>query len=111
LPVYNPKRFVNPEALRRITPEALVRLLKPHKVFCERRGLRLPSLKEAANIDLDRLAEILATPTVDTPADLADALYFTNAMATPEGMHALSTYSRMTSPCSNLGAPRPNLET
>src|SRR3954469_24021709 len=48
VPVYNPKRFVDPDALRRVPPGALLELLEPHKTFFEHRGLRLPSKRDAA---------------------------------------------------------------
>lgn len=90
MPVFNPKRFVHPEALRRIRPRALLDLLRPHRGFLDGRELRLATSARAADkLDLTKLATILATPGPDTPTDLVDALYYINAMATPEGMHLL----------------------
>jgi hypothetical protein len=87
--VFNPKKFADPQGLRRVRPTARLDLLRPHKTFFDRHGLRLPPARDADSLDYPALAAIIANPGRDMPAALVDALFYTNAMATPEGMDAL----------------------
>lgn len=87
--VYKIKRFVRPESLREISPKSLLALIRPYRSFFTAQGLALPRTKEAAKLDLRKLSKILATSDLQPPRGLTDALYFTNEMATPEGMDAL----------------------
>jgi hypothetical protein len=90
VPVYRLKRFASPEVLRKISPQALLALLRPHRVPLAVRGLSLPRVRDATKLDHAALLRILAAPDADLPRDLADAFYYINEMATPEGMDALA---------------------
>lgn len=89
MPVYQIKRFTRIETLRSIRPKSLLALLRPHRKFFAEQNLTLPPAKEAAKLDLSKLAQLLATPELHPPRVLADALYYINEMATRAGMDAL----------------------
>src|SRR5688500_6332937 len=86
---FNVREFIRPETLRTIAPQSLLTLLRPHRQFFEGAGLKLLTVRNANELDLQRLAAILGTPDLRMPVRLADALYRINEMATPEGMDAL----------------------
>ncbi len=86
---YNPKRLTNPNIIRSIDPTRLLDLLQSHRDYLRDRGLPLPSARKAASLDLDRLAEILMTPTEKTPQSLLNAIFLIDELATPAGMDAL----------------------
>lgn len=85
----NLRPFTSPENLRAITPIYLLRLLEPHRSYFDARGLQLPPAESRLEPDYELLAEILATPDMDTPSTLIDALFFVTELATAEGMDAL----------------------
>lgn len=89
MPVYKLNRLVHPGTLRGINPRSLLRVLQPHRTFFDRHGPPLPAVRDAAKLDLDGLARVLAQPDLHPPKGLADALYYINELATPEGMDAL----------------------
>jgi len=69
------KRFANVAVLKRINPKLLTEFLTPFQNFLvDRRGLAWPD--DSIDLDHTRLAEILMSPTEDTPDELLDALYF-----------------------------------
>jgi hypothetical protein len=72
-----------------IHPRYLLELLHPFRDFFDHRNLPLPRRSVNPKLDYDTLAKIIATPDIDTPKDLADALYFIHELSTVEGMEAL----------------------
>jgi hypothetical protein len=89
MPNLKTKRFSNPETLKRIGDDMLIRLLSPFRDFFINRGLVLPAASGHANIDYDALAEVLMSPDTDSPDELADILYYMHEMSTPEAMDNL----------------------
>jgi len=85
---FRPRRFSNRNTLRSIATERLLAFLRPHSVFLDSRGLRLP-LHAPWELNYEALAEILMLPDANTPPDLVDAIYLVDEMATPEGMESL----------------------
>jgi hypothetical protein len=86
---YNLRHFSHAEALKHIAREHLIALLAPHAGFFSGRGVAIPSAASRQSIDYEGLVKTLMTPDIDTPKDLADALFFINEMATTEGMACL----------------------
>ena len=106
---FNPRRFADPDFLKTIAERHILALLRPYAGYFARRGVELPSgervlmaaepvalyegrpvRSEPANgVDYERLAGVLVDPDEEMPADLVDALYLINEMATPEGMEEL----------------------
>ena len=87
----NLRRFAHPGTLKSIARGRLLTLLSPYASFLNSRGFRLPEQDGSENVDYEALAGILASPDTDTPAEMADALFFIHEMATPEGMDSLLT--------------------
>ena len=83
------KRFSDPDSLRRVGPTYLLELLAPHADFFLAKGLALPGEASAAQLDYDLLGSILLTPDESTPPDLAESLFYINALATDESMDSL----------------------
>jgi hypothetical protein len=68
------KSLAQPDLLKRIQPENLIRLLEDHRMFFEMKGFDVP--REAhLEIDYLTLAAVLAQPDEDMPGDLVDALH------------------------------------
>jgi len=92
MPTYNLQRFSNPDALKAVSIDCLLRFLSPHIGFFKMRGLDLDeSSGEEEDFDYPALVDILMTPDEDTPKELVDALYYVHEMATLEGMDFLLT--------------------
>ena len=73
------KRFSNSSILKRIEPELLMQFLYPYRAFLvNRQGLAWPCNPE--EFDHVALAKILMSPSVDTPDELLDALYFVDGL-------------------------------
>lgn len=91
--IFSIKSFTDRNSLARISPGHLVKLLKKNRKYFVRRGLQWPDIhKPDFAFDLDRLAEILATPeqsSTDFPSGLADALWAINDVANSQGMDAI----------------------
>lgn len=81
---YNLRRFSDPDALKKVSPERLLELLRPHAGFFTKRGVTLPADADAEALDYEGLVSVFMSPDTDTPKGLGDALYFINEMATPE---------------------------
>lgn len=86
---FNPKHFTDAEVLRTIKPEHLYKLVQPHAAYFGDRELSLPSARQAATLDVDRLAKILESPDEAIPQDLLNAIGYIDEMATPGGMDGL----------------------
>jgi len=86
---FNLRRFSQPDTLRAIRPDHLIRLLSPHGKFFADRGVTLPSLGSEDGLNFEALVHVFMTPDTDTPSELANALYFIHEMATPDGMDEL----------------------
>jgi hypothetical protein len=80
-------RFANVDALKRMHPDCLLALLRPHEAYLRRRGLALSA--GGGEVDCDLLAAILLAPDDAMPLDLVDALYCIDEMSTPDGMDRL----------------------
>src|SRR5208283_3525378 len=68
------KSLAQPDLLRRIQPENLIRLLEEHRIFFEMKGFAIPPDAQL-EIDYLTLAAVLAQPDEDMPGDLVDALH------------------------------------
>jgi len=86
---FNLRRFSDPDGLKRIRPEHLLALLRPHEAFFNGRKVELPPDGHADGLDYPALVDVFITPGSDTPRELADALFLIHEMATTEGMDAL----------------------
>jgi len=89
MPAVSLRRFTNADALQKIGPIFLIELLAPHHTFLTNRGFALPVPPGTEPFDYETLAGIFGRPDTDMPQELADALYSTHEMATPEGMDKL----------------------
>lgn len=77
------KRFANIAILKRIDASLLLEFLSPYREFLTtQRGWPWP--KRPDDLDHGELAKVLMSPTVDTPEDLLDALYFVDKLADPD---------------------------
>jgi hypothetical protein len=86
---YNPRHFTDADVLLTIAPERLLRLLEPYAEYFDDQGLPLPSARQAATLDVVRLAGILESPGESAPQDLLNAIGYIDEMSTPSGMDAL----------------------
>ena len=68
------KSFAQPDLLKRIQRENLLRLLEPHKLFFDMKGFSLPP-GDDVEIEYLALAGLLAQPDEDMPSDLVEALH------------------------------------
>lgn len=89
MPTYNLRRFSQPDHLKTITRAHLLQLLSPYTEFFAGRGVALPSTEDTDGLDYEGLVRVFMAPDVDTPTELAEALYMIHEMATPEGMDEL----------------------
>lgn len=85
----SPRRFSNPDTLKRIGGGFLIELLAPYRKFLASRWVALPQRAGASEIDYEGLANVLMTPETDTPDDLAETLYYLHEMSTPSAMDQL----------------------
>ncbi|TWT74807.1 hypothetical protein [Allorhodopirellula solitaria] len=86
---FNPKHFTDADVLRTIHPEHLCKLIEPHATYFGDRGLSLPSARQAATLDVDRLAHLLESPDDAIPQELLNAIGYIDEMATERGMDSL----------------------
>jgi hypothetical protein len=68
------KSFAQPDLLKRIQRENLLRLLDPHRLFFDMKGFTLPAT-DGGEINYLALAGVLAQPDEDMPSDLVEALH------------------------------------
>src|SRR5882672_1047270 len=90
MPNLYPKKFANPETLRKIRRDLLIAWLNPAAAYLERRGFLLPAPESARSVDYDKLGSIFMEPTPDMPAALVDSIFLIHGMASPQGMEILS---------------------
>lgn len=77
------KRFTNIAILKRIHTPLLLEFLSPYQEFlANQRLLTWPD--KPGDFDHSALVEILMSPSVDTPEELLDALYFVDNLADPD---------------------------
>lgn len=96
--IFRLKRFTNVAILKRIHFSLLVRFFESKEVFqafLAKRGF--PWTRDQAAFDFDELARILMSPSVDTPDELLDALYFVDNLADPD------CYERILHDCQEAG--------
>ena len=86
---YNPRHFTDADVLLTISSERLLRLLAPYAEYFDDQGLPLPSARQAATLDVVRLAGILESPGESALQDLLNAIGYIDEMSTPSGMDAL----------------------
>lgn len=67
------KSFAQPDLLKTIQAQNLLRLMAPHRLFFEMKGFNIPG--PDGNIDYLALAGILAQPDEGMPSDLVEALH------------------------------------
>lgn len=67
------KSFAQPDLLKTIQAQNLLRLMAPHRLFFEMKGFNIPG--PDGNIDYLALAGILAQPDEEMPSDLVEALH------------------------------------
>ena len=89
MPTYNPRRLCRPEVLRALNGWDLEELLTPYAAFLAPHGVTLPLDGRDAPLKYTALAQLLLEPERGMPAELVDALYFIDELATPSGMEAL----------------------
>ena len=68
------KSFAQPDLLKKIQHQNLIRLLEPHRLFFEMKGFSLPA-GDDGKIEYLALAGVLAQPDEDMPSDLVEALH------------------------------------
>ena len=108
MPNLYPRRFSNPETLRKIRIDLLLAWLNPAAAYLAGRGLKLPEMKSEECrvqsrhrpkvggqtsepwIDYDKLGQIFMESTPDMPAALVDSIFLIHGMASPEGMEILT---------------------
>ncbi len=86
---FNLKRFTQPEVLRSIRPDRLVQLLGGERAYFAQKGVPLPEPGDESDLDYEGLAKVFMQPDIDTPVDLANALYYVHEMAKLEQMEVL----------------------
>ena len=86
---YNPRRLCRPDILRAIDSDCLCELLAPHADVLAGHGITLPLAGRDAPLKYVALAELLMAPERGMPADLVDAMYFIDELATPSGIETL----------------------
>lgn len=85
MPAFNPRRFLNPESLKRISAANLTALLLPHQEYLAGRGVQIPAT-DGAEVDYEALVEVLVQPDGAMPRELMDSLYYIHEMTKPEAM-------------------------
>ena len=68
------KSFAQPDLLKRIQPQNLIRLLEPHRLFFAMKEFSLPA-GDDGKIEYLALAGVLAQPDEDMPSELVEALH------------------------------------
>ncbi len=86
---FNPKSFAQPDLLKSIQPDNLVRLLEPSRLFLEERGLVLPAGPDPV-IDYLQLSGILAQPDEFMPPQLIEGLHVISQLGTDANFDQLS---------------------
>lgn len=90
MPTLVPRRFANPETLKRVSRSSLIELLsaKATSEYLASRGFVLPTMA-GDDVDYDALAGILVDPDAGMPTELVDSLYFIHEMSTDHAMQEL----------------------
>ncbi len=86
---YNPKQLGEPEIIREINPTILYACLQPFEAYLRSRGLVIRRQSRNDQADVEKLAEILSTPSMKTPQALLNAVYYVEEMATPMAADSL----------------------
>jgi hypothetical protein len=88
--------FSAPSILQAIDRTRLLTFLLPYRSYFLGRGLALPYPSASEDIPFDRLIRVFMAPDEETPDELIDALYYVDAMSTPQGMQVLLEAARET---------------
>jgi hypothetical protein len=86
-------RFTNPDWLKSIAVERLIRFFEPYRPYLLRRGFLLPH-NTSESIDFEALAAIVIHPDDNVPRAMVEALYYLHEMACIEQMDDLLAASR-----------------
>lgn len=89
MPNLNPRRFTDPDTLRKINRECLLAWLAPAREYFTRYNLVLPEAGSEDQINYDRLAGAFMEPQADMPSYLVDSLYIIHEMSDQHGMDAI----------------------
>lgn len=90
---FNPKSFAQPDLLKTIHPDNLIRLLGPCGAFLEDRGLTLPQ-EHGSEIDYLKLSAILAQPDEWMDAHVVEGLHVIGNLGTDENFDELLDIAR-----------------
>jgi hypothetical protein len=83
-------RFSRPEVLASIRPELLRRFLTPYQSYFHGGGFDMECLNHRAGpVELTHLSDILLTPVVNIPPEVANALYAVHEVAVEENTELL----------------------
>jgi len=80
---YSLKKFAQPEILKKIDDDRLIKFLDPHKDYLTKRGFTFEKNGDG-RINHAKLAGILLQPAEGIPPAMVDALYFVQEVATDE---------------------------
>lgn len=73
-------RFKQPSLLKKISPDLLRNLFRPHVKYLKIRGLDI----DASHLDYDRIGAVLANPDENFPSELVEALEICEAVSAQE---------------------------
>jgi hypothetical protein len=90
---FNPKSFAQPDLLKTIQPQNLVRLLEPCRGFLETHGLSLPQ-EEGLEIDYLKLAGVLAIPDEWMDSHVVEGLHVIGNLGNDENFDELLDIAR-----------------
>ena len=90
---FNPKSFAQPDLLKTIQPQNLVRLLEPCRGFLENHGLSLPR-EEGSEIDYLKLAGVLAIPDEWMDSNVVEGLHVIGNLGNDENFDELLDIAR-----------------
>lgn len=91
--VHRSPRFTNPDWLKSIAVERLIKFFEPYRSYLLQRGFLLPH-HALELIDLEVLATIVTDPDDNVPRAMVEALYYLHEMACIEQMDDLIAASR-----------------
>lgn len=86
--------FSAPHILQTIERDRLLAFLEPYRAYFAGRGVPLPRPAAPDPVPYDVLVGVFMAPDESTPDDLVDALYYVDAMSTPERMNVLLAAGR-----------------
>ncbi len=85
------RHLSNSQVLKKMDPRLLQQLLNRHRGYLVDRGLEALNTDGDIDIDYEKLAYILLTPTLETPTEFARALNAVDELATPKGQECMES--------------------